>query len=102
MSKIVSYTREQIKSLPSETNWQRPIPSDAEIDAATALDPEVEGIDDAWMEQAIITQPNRKQRVYAAYDAYVVEYFKRGGRGYQARMNAVLKAYVDTQLAKER
>jgi uncharacterized protein (DUF4415 family) len=46
-------------------------------------------------------QPDHKQRVYAAYDAYVVEYFKRGGRGYQARMNAVLKAYVDAQLAKE-
>jgi uncharacterized protein (DUF4415 family) len=101
MSKIVSYPREQIKGLPSETDWQRPIPSDEEFDAADALDPEVAGIDEAWMKQAIITQPNQKQRIYAAYDAYVLEYFKRGGRGYQARMNAVLKAYVDAQLAKE-
>jgi hypothetical protein len=27
----------------------------------------------------IITQPNQKRRVYAAYDAYVIKYFKRGG-----------------------
>jgi uncharacterized protein (DUF4415 family) len=101
MNKIVSYTREQIKTLPSATDWRRPIPTDAEIDAANALDPEVEGIDDAWMENAVVTQPNKKQRVYAAYDSYVIEYFKRGGRGYQRRMNAVLKAYVDAQLAKE-
>ncbi|MCC6455216.1 MAG: BrnA antitoxin family protein [Caldilineaceae bacterium] len=32
---------------------------------------------------------------------HVVNYFKKDGRGYQARMNAVLKAYVDAQLAKE-
>jgi uncharacterized protein (DUF4415 family) len=38
--------------------------------------------------------------VYALYDEYVVDYFKQSGRGYQARMNAVLKAYVDAQLAK--
>jgi uncharacterized protein (DUF4415 family) len=41
-----------------------------------------------------------KRRIYALYDAYGVEYFKQGGRGYQARMNAVLKAYVDAQLEK--
>jgi hypothetical protein len=41
-----------------------------------------------------------KRGVYALYDAYGVEYFKQGGRGYQARMNAVLKAYVDAQLEK--
>jgi len=101
MSKIVSYTSEQLRSMPSKTNWGRPIPSDEEIDAANALDPEVAGIDDEWIENAIVTQPNKKQRVYAAYDAYVIDYFKQQGRGYQTRMNAVLKAYVDAQLAKQ-
>jgi len=101
MSKIVSYTSEQLRVMPSKTNWNGTIPSDEEIDAANAFDPEVAGINDEWIENAIITQPNKKQRIYAAYDAYVVAYFKQQGRGYQTRMNAVLKAYVDAQLAKQ-
>ena len=101
MSKIVSYTSEQLGAMSSKTNWSRPIPTDEEIDAANALDPEVAGIDDEWIASAIITQPNKKQRIYAAYDAYVIDYFKQQGRVYQTRMNAVVKEYVDAKLAKQ-
>jgi uncharacterized protein (DUF4415 family) len=86
--------------MPSQTDWKKVAAmTDDDVETATASDPDEAGLDD-WIEQAIVTQPNKKQRVYALYDAYVIEFFKQGGRGYQARMNAVLKAYVDAQLAK--
>jgi uncharacterized protein (DUF4415 family) len=98
--KPVRYTSEELKRLTDESDWDRAARmTDEEIEAADAQDPEVAGIDEAWMEKAEVVPPN-KRGVYALYDEYVVDYFKQSGRGYQARMNAVLKAYVDAQLAK--
>jgi uncharacterized protein (DUF4415 family) len=34
-------------------------------------------------------------------DRYVLDYFKRRGRGYQSRINAVLRSYVHAQLRAE-
>jgi uncharacterized protein (DUF4415 family) len=31
------------------------------------------------------------------YDAEVVDFFKNQGRGWQSRMNTVLRAFVDSQ-----
>ena len=92
--KPVSYTSEELKHLKDASDWDRAARmTDEEIEAADAQDPEVAGIDEAWMEKAEVVQP-KKRGVYALYDEYVVEYFK------QTRMNAVLKAYVDAQLDK--
>lgn len=43
----------------------------------------------------------KKVRVTAGYDADVVRFFRGLGQGYQARMNAVLRAYMHAVLAKE-
>jgi uncharacterized protein (DUF4415 family) len=98
--KTVKYTSEELKKLQDESDWDRAAGmSDDEIEAADALDPEVAGIDDAWMDTAELVR-SPKQAVYAVFDAYVIDYFKKSRRGYQGRMNAVLKAYVDAQLHK--
>ena len=49
----------------------------------------------AWssIEKDVPTRP-RKVRVTAAYDADVAGFFRAMGQGYQARMNAVLRAYM--------
>ncbi len=99
MGKHEGYSRKELETMPSQSDWARAAAmTDEEIEAADADDPEVAGMDDDWMARAVVTR-SRKTRIYAAYDEYVIEYFKQGGRGYQARMNAVLKAYVDAQLA---
>ena len=69
--KHVKHTSEELKKLKDESDWDR---------AAGMTDEE--------------------KAVYAIFDEYVIEYFKKSGRGYQSRMNAVLKAYVDAQLEK--
>jgi uncharacterized protein (DUF4415 family) len=46
-----------------------------------------------------LVEPSNKQSLTIRYDAEVVDYFKNiVGKGYQSKMNAILKAYVKTQL----
>ena len=49
----------------------------------------------AWssIEEDVPVRP-RKVRVNASYDADVAGFFRSMGQGYQARMNAVLRAYM--------
>jgi len=38
-----------------------------------------------------------KQQVTMRLDADILDFFKQGGRGYQTRINAVLRAFVNAQ-----
>jgi uncharacterized protein (DUF4415 family) len=46
---------------------------------------------------AKLALPERKVPISLRMDREVVEWFKASGRGYQSRMNALLKAYVRAQ-----
>lgn len=84
--------------LPSGTDWKRiEALSDGEIEALAASDSDnpATGADE-WAE-AFIGLPPRKVPVNAKFDADVVEWFKAQGRGYQTRMNAVLRRYMEAQ-----
>lgn len=48
-----------------------------------------------WAE-AFIGLPPQKTPVNARFDEDVVSWFKSQGRGYQTRMNAVLRHYMET------
>lgn len=49
-----------------------------------------------WKNARVVWPEERqKTQVTAKFDADVVDWFKRKGRGYQARMNAVLRAYYE-------
>ena len=56
----------------------------------------------AWsrVERDVPVRP-RKLRVTAAYDEELVKWFRAMGLGYQARMNAVLKAYMLAMKSRE-
>lgn len=56
--------------------------------------------DDAWA-GATVGLPARKASIHARFDRDVVEFFKRDGRGYQTRMNAVLRHYMEAQQGKK-
>jgi len=51
-------------------------------------------LDDSFFDKATVTLPKPKKRVTLRIDADVFEYFKSLGKGYQTRMNAVLKMYA--------
>jgi uncharacterized protein (DUF4415 family) len=97
MGKIVRYTSEELKKRKSQSDWERAARmTDEEIEAADRADPDLAGMGDDWMDQAELVTPPRKG-IYAKFDEDVIAYYKSlGGRGYQARMNAVLRAYMES------
>jgi uncharacterized protein (DUF4415 family) len=67
--------------------------TDAEIEASIKNDPD-------WSEdwnwgEAVLVIPPRKKAISIRVDEDVLEHFKREGAGYQRRMNAVLRSYVE-------
>lgn len=63
-----------------------------------ASDPDAAPIVDAkWFQRARIVLPETKQSISLRLDRDLLEWFKAKGRGYQTRMNAVLRAYMRSQ-----
>ena len=97
--KMVSYTSEELQRMKDESDWKRASDmTDEEIEAMDRQDIEMEGINDSWFNNAVLAT-SEKQAIYAKFDKDVIEYYKKYGRGYQARMNAVLRAYMEAHPA---
>ncbi|MCC6614050.1 MAG: BrnA antitoxin family protein [Anaerolineae bacterium] len=45
--------------------------------------------------QAELILPKSKEAISLRLDKDIIQYFKRTGKGYQTRMNAVLRAYME-------
>ena len=52
-------------------------------------------LDDEVFAQPLVPWPPRKETITIRIDADVLGWFKRQGRGYQTRINQVLRRYVD-------
>jgi uncharacterized protein (DUF4415 family) len=48
-------------------------------------------------DQAVLGLPPRKEHINIRVDADVLEWFRQTGRGYQTRMNNVLRAFVESR-----
>jgi uncharacterized protein (DUF4415 family) len=70
--------------------------TDEDITQAIAEDPDTFEPEPEWLQRAMILRPGQpKIRVTAYFDQEVVKWFRAQGRGYQTRMNAVLRAYME-------
>ncbi len=49
--------------------------------------------DDDWT--ARVDEPRGKRAVSIRLDEDVIDFFKKGGKGYQTRINAVLRTYME-------
>ena len=93
---IVSYTFDELKKMKSKTDWARvDATTQEEVERQIASDP------DDWLTDAnavlirgLPPMPN-KQRVNIRLDREVLDYFRASGRGYQTRINQVLKVFVE-------
>ncbi len=84
-------------SEPGRSDWQRVADmSEKEIMAAAKSDPDAQPTDLDFWKDANVVLPERKQPVTLRIDRDVLAWFKAQGRRYQSRMNAVLKAYVQS------
>ncbi len=70
---------------------------DAAIARAAASDPDTFVPDAAWFKRARLVTPQTKKMVTLRLDPDVLEWFRRRGKRYQTRINAVLRAFVDAQ-----
>jgi uncharacterized protein (DUF4415 family) len=60
--------------------------------------PEIELDEDFWRNARVVMPDERKGGcVHLRVDTDVLEWFKQHGKGHLKRMNAVLRAYVETQ-----
>ena len=69
--------------------------SKAQLERDIADDPDFRNVPDDWHTAAEAVMPTAKKLVSIRLDADVVEWFKQQGPGYQTRMNAVLRAFVE-------
>jgi uncharacterized protein (DUF4415 family) len=73
--------------------------SDEEITANSLSDPDSQPLDDAfWRTAKVLTPPALgKKHVGLRIDADVLAWFRGHGRGWQTRINAVLRAYYEAR-----
>ena len=86
----------------SQTDWARlEAMSEAEVERLAAEDMAELGIAPDWTEHTRVIFPRSKERVTVRLDHDIVDWLKAQGRGYQTRINAILRAYVDAQKARQ-
>ena len=86
------FSLDEVRAMKGETDW------DHLRNAGDYEGPEEFPVD--W-DKAVLVEPPNKQMVSLRLDADVLEFFKSNGKGYQTRMNAVLRAYVQAQKVKQ-
>ena len=101
---IKRYTVEEIRAMrergEDRTNWAKvDAMSEEEIEAAIASDPDEAGIEWDWDSEKLV-MPEPKEHVNLRLDADVLRFFKKQGKGYQTRINAVLRSYMVSQQEK--
>jgi uncharacterized protein (DUF4415 family) len=74
--------------------------TDEEIDASIANDPDWEEFKDIDWSKAVLIIPPKKKAISIRIDEDVLDYFKKQGAGYQLRMNAVLRSYMQQRCKK--
>jgi uncharacterized protein (DUF4415 family) len=104
--RIVSYTAEELDAMQARgedrTDWAAvDAKTEEQLAADTASDPAWDGIPEDWYKHAraasgpLVRPKENKRLVSVRYDADVIDWFKGQGRGWQARMNAVLRSFME-------
>jgi uncharacterized protein (DUF4415 family) len=69
--------------------------SDEEIDTS-----EIPPLDERFFAEAELRMPASKSSITIRLDPEVLEWFKSQGKGYQTRINSVLRMYMEAQKSK--
>jgi uncharacterized protein (DUF4415 family) len=98
---IVRYTLEELKAMQaagdSLSNWERAAAmTEEELEAAIASDPDEAGMIVDWSKGTMVL-PEPKAVLNMRVDRDILDYFKHQGKGYQSRINAVLRTFVEHQ-----
>jgi uncharacterized protein (DUF4415 family) len=97
----VRYSPDRIAALrrkgASRTDWAKvDSMSEAALEASIAADPDDMREAPDWT-RAVKGLPPRKEPIKLRIDADVIGWFRKTGKGYQTRMNNVLRAFVESR-----
>jgi uncharacterized protein (DUF4415 family) len=96
--RITIVSRRQLAKMKDLTDWDRvKSMTEEEIEGNALEDPHnPPWTEDEWA-RARVVLPQGKAPVTLRLDKDIIAWFKRSGRGYQTRINAVLRAFVEAQ-----
>ena len=91
---IIRHPDGRLEQRKSQTDWARlEAMTDEEIEASIKDDPDWS---DEWnWGEAVLVIPPKKKAISIRVDEDVLDFFKHEGAGYQRRMNAVLRSYME-------
>lgn len=94
---IVRYSVEELRKLPpGKTDWEQlRSKTDEEIEEAMRDDLDWADLIDVDWSDAVLVIPVPKKAISIRLDEDVVDFFKRQGPGYQTRINAVLRRFME-------
>ena len=100
--RIIRHTDRELRAMQeggeSKSDWNAAAAmTDVEIEAAIAGDADEAGMAIDWL-QASVELPQPKATLNMRVDRDVLEFFRRQGKGYQTKINAVLRSYVDQMM----
>ncbi len=104
MRKKSSTARYSAKSLKAKiargedrTDWAKvDATTKKQLAASIVADPDDVHDEPDWT-RAVVGLPPRKEDIHIRIDADVLAWFKKTGRGYQTRINNVLRAFVESR-----
>ena len=86
-----------------KTDWARvDALTDEDITKAIANDPDWAGLEDIDWSDAVLVMPARKKAISIRVDEDVLDFFKKAGDGYQRRINAVLRSYMQQKVKQKK
>jgi uncharacterized protein (DUF4415 family) len=71
--------------------------TDERIRRGIEEDPDAHPTDEAFWKKAKIVMPQVKETMTIRIDADVLDWFRKQGKGYQTRINAILRSYMRAQ-----
>ena len=74
--------------------------SDEEVNARALADPDAQPTDFAFWKNAVIVPVTKKLPMTVRLDQEVLHWFRSRGKGYQTRINAVLRSYMQAHKAR--
>ena len=100
---IIEHADGRLERMKSKTDWASlRAMTEEEIEAAARADPEWEGLLDIDWSKAVLVMPRRKEAISIRLDEDVLAFYKTLGSGYQTRINAVLRHFMEQARAKRK
>lgn len=99
---IVRYTLKEIREMKArgedKTDWARVNAlTDEDIERAMRDDPDWQDFIDIDWSKAVMVIPQKKKAISIRLDEDIIDFFQQTGKGYQTRINAVLRHFIREQ-----